>query len=82
MGEPHEITEKMWESLKAMPKCKFRLADIPIPKEVIEFKPTPAKQPTVIDELIEKKCCKEDCKENCETPGKKHQNKGGRPKKK
>lgn len=65
MGEEHTITEKLWESLSSMPKCKFRLAEIPIPKEVVEFKPTKAKQLTEVDEFIEKKCCKEaDCDKN------------------
>lgn len=64
LGEVHTIPEALWERLKVMPKCKFRIADIPIPKEVIEFKPTPAKQPTEVDKLIdEKQCCKESCKE-------------------
>lgn len=62
LGEVHTIPEALWERLKVMPKCKFRLAEIPIPKEVIEFKPTPAKQPTEVDKLIEEKqCCKEKC---------------------
>ena len=65
LGEVHTIPEALWERLKVMPKCKFRLAEIPIPKEVIEFKPTPAKQPTEVDKLIdEKQCCKESCKEH------------------
>ena len=59
--------EALWKRLKVMPKCKFRLSEIPIPKEVIEFKPTPAKHPTEVDKLIdEKQCCKESCKEQVE----------------
>ena len=63
-GEQHEITEKMWESLKTMPKCRFRLAEVPVPKEVIEFRPTPTKaqQPNDIEKFIEhKECCKQEC---------------------
>jgi hypothetical protein len=64
LGEVHTIPEALWNSLSKMKNCKFRLAEVPIPKEVIEFKPTPAKQPTEVDKLIdEKQCCKESCKE-------------------
>lgn len=66
-GEQHEITEKMWESLKTMPKCRFRLAEVPVPKEVIEFKPTPAKinTPNEVEKFIrQKECCKQECKKN------------------
>jgi hypothetical protein len=61
-GEPMEVTEKLWESLSAMKNCNYRLAEVPIPKEVVEFKPTPAKQPSEVEKLIkEKQCCKEKC---------------------
>lgn len=97
-GEPMEVTEKLWESLSAMKNCKYRLAEVPIPKEVVEFKPTPAKQPTEIDKIIEEKICSGKCEhkevvipdpEIIEIPQpeivkqvSKPQNKGGRPKKK
>lgn len=61
-GEPMEVTEKLWESLSAMKNCNYRLAEVPIPKEVVEFKPTPAKQPSEVEKLIkEKQCRKEKC---------------------
>lgn len=64
LGEVHTIPEALWNSLSKMKNCKFRLAEVPIPKEVIEFKPTPAKHPTEVDKLIdEKQCCKGSCKE-------------------
>lgn len=67
LGEVHTIPEALWNSLSKMKNCKFRLAEVPIPKEVIEFKPTPAKQPTEVDKLIdEKQCCKESCKDQVE----------------
>lgn len=97
-GEPMEVTEKLWESLSAMKNCKYRLAEIPIPKEVVEFKPTPAVK-NEVEQLIEKKCCNEKCTgevagEVIETEAvevqnpeivkqvSKPQNKVGRPKKK
>lgn len=96
-GEPMEVTEKLWESLSAMKNCKYRLAEVPIPKEVVEFKPTPAKQPNEVEKLIEEKqCCKEKCEEKTayektmkvqaelqpEVIEVTKQNKGGRPPKK
>jgi len=68
LGEVHTIPEALWERLKVMPKCKFRLADIPIPKEVVEFKPTPAIK-NEVEQLIEKKCCKEGCDNVIKNPG-------------
>ena len=56
MGEVHEINESLWNSLSKMKDCKFRLAEIPIPKEVVEFKPTP--KANEVEKLIaEKECC-------------------------
>lgn len=96
-GEVHEINESLWNSLSKMTNCKFRLAEIPIPKEVVEFKPTPAKQPTEVDKIIEEKICSGKCEhkevvipdpEIIEIPQpeivkqvSKPKNKGGRPKK-
>ena len=63
MGEPHEITEKMWESLSTMKNCKYQLAEVPIPKEVVEFKPTPAVK-NEVEKLIDEKCCDGKCEKH------------------
>ena len=65
LGEVHTIPEALWNSLSKMKNCKFRLAEFPVPKEVIEFKPTHAKvqQPqNEVEQFIkQKECCKHEC---------------------
>ena len=63
LGEVHEIDDGLWEKLKALPKCKYRLAEVPIPKEVVEFKPTPAVK-NEVEKLIDEKCCDGKCEKH------------------
>ena len=80
-GEVHEINESLWNSLSKMANCKFRLAEIPIPKEVVEFKPTP--KANEVEKLIaEKECCNENCKKEVPEVIEVTKPKGGRPPKK
>ena len=56
-GNQIEIEKSLWDNLSKLKNCQFRLADVPVPQEVIEFKPTPAKE-----------CHKETCEKECKHP--------------
>ena len=62
-GNQIEIEKSLWDNLSKLKNCQFRLADVPVPQEVIEFKPTPKaiEKNAVTDFIRQKECCKQGC---------------------
>ena len=62
-GTQIEIEKSLWDNLSKLKNCQFRLADVPVPQEVIEFKPTQKaiEKNAVTDFIRQKECCKQEC---------------------